>query len=76
MDATFLTLIATTLKVPVTELREDSTTQTLPQWTSLTHWEVIEAMEEYYHIELTMDEATEFENLGALYKILQKKRSH
>ena len=74
MDEYFLNLIATTIKVPVEELKVDSTTESLTQWTSLSHWEVIEALENEYNIEFTMDEATEFLNLGDLYEILQKKR--
>jgi len=73
MDTKFLNLISATLKVPLDQLRNESTTETLPQWTSLSHWEVIEAIEAEYHIEFTMDESTEFKNLGSLYAILQKK---
>lgn len=73
MDEPFLTLVSRTLKVPVTDLKEDSTTDTLPQWTSLSHWELIQALEDAYHLEFTMDEATEFKDLGSLYEILQSK---
>lgn len=73
MDNKFLNLVASTLDVPVEELKADSTAETLPQWTSLSHWEVIDAIETHYSIEFTMDEATEFSNLGELYDIVIKK---
>lgn len=73
MDAKFLELISLTLRVPVEALKYESTTETLPQWTSLSHWELIEAIENEYKIEFTMDEATEFKNLGDLFEILHQK---
>ncbi len=75
MDENFLNLIATTLDIPVGNLKNESTTETIPQWTSLSHWEIVEAIENEYNIEFTMDEATEFINLGNLYEILQNKLS-
>jgi Acyl carrier protein len=75
MDEKFLKLIASTLEIDAEDLKYDSTTETIPQWTSLSHWEIIEAIEGQYSIEFTMDEATEFKNLGELYEILQRKIS-
>ncbi|SHH59282.1 acyl carrier protein [Sporobacter termitidis DSM 10068] len=75
MDEKFVNLIASTLEIPADDLKYDSTTETVPQWTSLSHWEIIEALEAQYGIEFTMDEATEFKNLGELYEILQRKLS-
>jgi acyl carrier protein len=73
MDEKFVNLIASALGIPADDLKYESTIETVPQWTSLSHWEIIEAIEEQYGIELTMDEATEFKNLGELYEILQRK---
>ncbi len=73
MDEKFVNLIASTLKISSDEIKDDSTTETVPQWTSLSHWEIIAAIEGKYGIEFTMDEATEFKNLGELYEILQRK---
>jgi acyl carrier protein len=73
MDEKFVNLVASKLGIQADDLKYDSTTETVPQWTSLSHWEVIEALEEEYGIEFTMDEATEFKNLGELYEILRRK---
>lgn len=75
MDEKFVSLIAETLGISPDDLKYDSTTETVPQWTSLSHWEIIEVIEAQYGIEFTMDEATEFLNLGELYEILQRKLS-
>lgn len=76
MDERFLFLVSTTLDIPVEELKYESTAESFPQWTSLTHWEVIEAIENEYGIEFTMDEATEFKNLGHIFEILHKKLTY
>jgi acyl carrier protein len=73
MDEEFVSLIAETLGISADDLKNDSTTETIPEWTSLSHWEIIEAIEERYGTEFTMDEATEFRNLGELYEILKRK---
>lgn len=73
MDEKFVNLIASKLGIPADDLKYDSTTETVPQWTSLSHWEIIEALEQEYGIEFSMDEATEFKNLGELYEILRRK---
>lgn len=73
MDEKFVSLIASALGIPKDTLKYESTTETVPQWTSLSHWEIIETIEEQYGVEMTMDEATEFTNLGELYEILQRK---
>ncbi len=75
MDVEFVNLVAAVLGIPEDALHYDSTTETVPEWTSLSHWEIIEAIEGAYGIEFTMDEATEFLNLGELYEILRRKLS-
>ncbi len=73
MDKDFIALIAAVLQVEPTVLKEDSTAETVPEWDSLNHWLVIETLEDKYEIEFTMEEATDFKNLGDIYKTLQKK---
>lgn len=73
MDKKFLDIVAQILEVNPEKLQEDTTTETLPEWDSLNHWSVISALEDEYGIEFTMDEATEFKNLGHIYIILMQK---
>ncbi|MCR4436847.1 MAG: acyl carrier protein [Clostridiales bacterium] len=75
MDAKFASLVAGALKIDPSRLHNDSTAQTVPEWDSLTHWAVIGMLEEAYGVEFTMDEATEFKNLGEIYETLMKKLS-
>jgi acyl carrier protein len=66
MDERFIKLFSATLNVPVDEIKPESTTESLPQWSSLSHWELIASIEREYGIALTMDEATEYQNLGTV----------
>lgn len=73
MDEKFLNLVASALDINPQSLKEDSTTETVPQWDSLNHWNVIGTLEDSYGIEFTMDEATDFKNLGEIYETLLKR---
>lgn len=73
MDEKFLDIVAGVLKINPHNLKEDSTAATVPEWDSLNHWAVIGELEDQYGIEFTMDEATEFKNLGDIYRTLVKK---
>ena len=73
MDKEFLDIVAGILKVDSGLLEKNSTPESVPEWDSLIHWTVIGELEEMYHIEFTMDEATGFKNLGDIYRTLQCK---
>lgn len=73
MDEKFLNIVATTLNINSENLKEESTAETIHEWDSLNHWAVIGTLEDIYDVEFTMDEATEFKNLGHIYEILMKK---
>ena len=75
MDEKLISLIASVLSIAPEDLEYESTTETVPQWTSLSHWEIIDAIESQYEIEFTMDEATEFKNLGELCEMVRCKCS-
>lgn len=73
MDMDFLNIISNALNINVGDLKENSTAETVPEWDSLNHWRIIGLLEDAYNVEFTMDEATEFKNLGHIYEILMKK---
>lgn len=76
MDMDFINLVANAIKCNPEVLKEDSTAETVHEWDSLNHWRVISLLEDSYDVEFTMDEATEFKNLGHIYEILIKKLHH
>lgn len=73
MDDKFLKIVSDVLNINPGSLKRDSTAESIPEWDSLTHWTVIGQLEESYGIEFTMDEATEFKNLGDIYDTLKRK---
>jgi len=73
MDEKFLNIVANTLNINRDDLNEESTAETIQEWDSLNHWVVIGALEDEYNIEFTIDEVTEFRNLGHIYEILMKR---
>ncbi len=73
MNEQFLKLVADVLKIEPGCLVRESTAESVPEWDSLTHWMVIGKLEEAYGIEFTLDEATEFKNLGDIYDTLMQK---
>ncbi|NJD02111.1 MAG: acyl carrier protein [Ruminiclostridium sp.] len=73
MDQYFLSLVADVLKIDPGCLKRESTAESIPEWDSITHWTVISRLEEVYGIEFTLDEATEFKNLGDIYNTLLQK---
>ncbi len=74
MDSEFVNFVAGLLKTDPSLLKEDSTAATVPQWDSLNHWLIIGELETKYGVEFSMDEAVGFENLGDIYRTIEKKR--
>lgn len=73
MDSEFLNIAAETFNVSPGQLDQFSTSETVQGWDSLTHWMLVGRIEEAFGVEFTMDEATEFKNLGDIYSILLAK---
>ncbi len=73
MDKGFKNFVAALLRIDPDTLNEDSTADTVPEWDSLNHWLVIGELESYYSVEFTMEEATDFKNLGDIYNTLTSK---
>lgn len=73
MDEQFINLVADVMKADPGCLKRESTADSVPEWDSLIHWTVIGRLEEAYGVEFTMDEATEFINLGDIYDTLLRK---
>ena len=73
MDKEFINMVAELLKIDSGLLAEDSTAATIPEWDSLNHWMIIGEMEDKYGVELSLDEAIGFKNLGEIYNAIKRK---
>jgi len=75
MDNEFINVTAQILKTKPALLNENSTTGTVPEWDSLSHWLLIAGLEAYYGTEFSMQEATQFRCLGDIYNTIVRKLS-
>jgi acyl carrier protein len=63
--------VSTTFGVPATELREDTSPETVPAWDSLNHLTLVMALETEFAIELTADDVLEMRDLGTIRHVLR-----
>lgn len=66
-------IIAQVLNIPVNEIKDDASTQTIPHWDSLNHMNIIFAIEEQLGIAFEDDEIM---NLTSLQKIVESSQKH
>ena len=58
---------------PSLALRDDLTASDVPAWDSLTHIDLIVAVEKAFKVKLTTSEITGLKNVGDLIKVLERK---
>lgn len=75
MDNEFVNIAAHILKTQPALLNKNSTTGSVPEWDSLSHWLLIAGLEAHYGIEFSMPEATGFKCLGDIYNTIRSKQS-
>lgn len=67
------TIIAEILRVPVTEITEHTSMESNPLWDSLSHIEIIYALERKFAIEFSGDEIVEAISVNKIKDIVLKK---
>lgn len=65
-------LVASVINVPAAELTPQSGAENLPAWDSLAHIGIIAAVEETYHVQLTMPEILAIKTVSDLHNTLEK----
>lgn len=66
-------LIAEILRVPATGIVDSLDMQATGTWDSLSHIELIAALEEEFAVELTADEIVSMRSVGAIKSVLRGK---
>jgi acyl carrier protein len=66
-------LLIEVLQLPSGELSDDMTMETVEEWDSLRHMELIVAVEETFNFELTGDEIASMGSIGGIRKIVEAK---
>ncbi len=69
----FFSICADALDLEVDLLSETSKAEEFATWDSLSHWDMISALEDSYQIEFTLDEVSDFTCLGDIMTALRSK---
>lgn len=67
------TIIADVLRVPATEISEQTSMENNPLWDSLSHMEIIAMLEKKYSIEFSGDEIVEITSIDKIRDLIIKK---
>jgi len=68
-------LMSEILRVPENELTETSSTETIKNWDSLQHLNLMLAIEEHFDIKLDADEIPKATSFSILHNLITKKQS-
>lgn len=66
-------LISQILRVPEDDLRDNRDMEETSTWDSLSHMELIAAIEDEFHIELSADEIVTMRSVGQIKEVLRGK---
>ena len=68
-------VVAETFQIPVASIADDSSNQTIAQWDSLGHMNLIMALEKHFEVSFTLDEIVEMLDLPSIEHILREKKN-
>ena len=66
-------VILNELKIPDFDMQDDTTADQVPKWDSLSHVNVIVAVEKEYNIKFKGIEILKIKNIGGLQQLVDKK---
>ncbi len=67
--------IASTFEIPVERVRDDSSTETIEQWDSVGHIDLVMALELRFGLRFTVEEITRLRSFGSICQVLGGKDS-
>jgi acyl carrier protein len=66
-------IIAATFEIPVETVNKDSSSQTIEQWDSIGHINVVMELEQKYGIAFTMEEIAKIHDVQTICKMIDQK---
>ncbi len=69
----FRALVAEILRVPANEIADDLDMEATSTWDSLSHMELIAAIEDEFHVELSMDDIIAMTSVAKIKDVLTSK---
>lgn len=70
-----LLVVSRVMRVPMSELNEESSSKNVKAWDSLAHMQLIAVLEQEFDIRFTMNDITNAKNLGELMEAMCKSHS-
>lgn len=70
LDDRVKTILSDVLGIPLNQIGEDASMQTLEEWGSLKHMELIASLEEAFKVRLTVEQIIEMTSLKSILVIL------
>lgn len=71
MSKKLFAIIAKVMKVPISEISDDSGPKTIPSWTSFNGYVLLHELVNYYNIQFTIDEAMDVETISDIKRHLK-----
>jgi acyl carrier protein len=67
--------VAAAFNIPADQVTEDSSGETIPQWDSVGHINLVMALEERLKVSFTVDEIMTMRNVAAIRRVVEGKSS-
>jgi len=71
MSKNLYEIIARVMDIPISEINDDSSPETIPSWDSFNSYILLDELESEFKTELTLDEVTETKNVSDIKKHLK-----
>ena len=76
MKEKVLKVVSQIMNVPVKELSEDSSPDTIERWDSLQHMNLVLALEQAFRVQFGAEDIGEMQNVGLILLVLKEKGIH
>jgi len=73
MDNKLRAILAQAIDVEAHELTDESSPDTMPEWDSFAHLNMVASIEKEYGISLTLDEVIEMQSLPKIKEVIARK---
>ncbi|MFQ5671491.1 MAG: acyl carrier protein [Nitrospinales bacterium] len=73
MDDKLRTILAQAIDVDAEELTDESSPDTMPEWDSFAHLNMVASIEQEYGISLTLEEVIEMQSLPKIKEVIARK---
>jgi acyl carrier protein len=67
-------VIASTFQIPIDSISPDSSSQSIPQWDSVGHINLVMGLEKQFGVKFNMNEILEMRDVSTIERILQEKK--